>query len=153
MMYTEQDYANAKKEMAKKLYIGFGTLLGFIGLMLVGVWLRIRLLALLAPIVGSWVFFTLWVVHCMPWIRYYKFMCEMKEGRRRVTECYFMDVAGRVRIVDGVQIHDMNASIDPEGEEARLFYWDDDKPLPSYEKGQRIRITSYGNFVTGVEAL
>ena len=47
----------------------------------------------------------------------------------------------------------MNASLDPEGEDARLFYWDDDKPMPELEKGEKIRITSYGNFVTGVERI
>ena len=153
MMYTENDYANAKSTMSKNITVTALVLMAFLAAMLVCVWLRIHLLTIFAPIIGSWVFYTMWVIRCMPWIRYHRFLCEMKEGRRRVTECYFMDVAGRVRIVDGVQIHDMNASLDPEGEDLRLFYWDDDKPMPTYEKGQRIRITSYGNFVTGVEAL
>jgi len=153
MMYTEHDHTNAKRMMTRNITLTASVLMAFLAAMLVGIWLRIQPLATVAPIIGSWVFYTMWVVLCLPWVRYYKFMCDMKEGRRRVTECYFMDVAGRVRIVDGVQIHDVNASLDPEGEDLRLFYWDDDKPLPTYEKGQRIRITSYGNFITGVETL
>lgn len=153
MMYQEHDYTNAKNTMSRYLVLTGCVLMAFIAAMLVGVWLRIKPLAVASPVVGSWVFYTMWVVLCLPWVRYYKFLCEMKNGRRRITECYYMDVAGRVRIVDGVQIHDMNASLDPEGEDPRLFYWDDDKPLPTYDKGQKVRITSYGNFVTGIEAI
>ena len=152
MMYTETDFANARKTMNKNLGVTFGILAVFLAAMTAGLILRIQPLAVIAPVIGSWVFYTLLVVKCIPWIRYHKFLTEMKNGRRRVTECYFVDIAGRVRVVDGVQIHDMNASLDAEGEDLRLFYWDDDKEMPKYEKGQRIRITSYGNFITGIEA-
>lgn len=152
-MYTEQDYTAAGKKMKKELYITIGLLMAFLAAMCVGLAFRIKPLVLGAPVVGGWVFFTLWTVKCMPWIRYNRFLSEMKEGRRRVTECFFWDVAGRVRIVDGVQIHDVNASLDEHGEDLRLFYWDDDKPLPQIEKGRRVRITSYGNFITGIEEI
>lgn len=152
-MYSEYDYMNAKNNMKRNIVLTFAVLMGFLAVMSVGLWLRIRVLVIAAPIVGSWVFYTMWLLLCNPWIRYHKFMCDMRTGRKRQTECYFMDIAGRVRIVDGVQIHDMNASLDPEGEDARLFYWDDDKPMPELEKGEKIRITSYGNFVTGVERI
>lgn len=152
-MYTENDFVSANKMMKKQLCISFGLLAAFLAAMIVGLCLRIKPLAIGAPLVGSWVFFTVWTIKTLPWIRYNRFMGEMKDGRRRISEFYYMDVADRVRIVDGVQIHDMNASVDPEGEDPRLFYWDDEKPLPAFEKGQLVRITSYGNFVTDIEAI
>lgn len=153
MMYTEQDYTAAKSTMKKYLYITVGILAVFLAAMCVGLVLRIKPLALAAPIVGGWVFFTMMTVKCMPWVRYNRFLKEMKDGRKRQMECYFMDIAGRTRIVDGVQIHDVNASLDEAGEDVRLFYWDDDKPQPEIEKGQKVRITSYGNFITGIEKI
>lgn len=152
-MYTESDFVQAKKTMIKELVIAFATLIVFIVLMVVGLVTRVKLLAIASPLAGSWIFYTLLVVKCMPWIRYNKFLRNMKEGRRRVMECYYMDIAGHVRIVDGVQIHDVNASLDEEGEDVRLFYWDDDKPMPAFEKGQKVRITSFGNFITAIEAV
>ena len=152
-MYSESDFAMAKSTMIKQLVIAGCCLAVFLVAMIVGLVLRVKILAIAAPLAGSWIFYTLWVVKCMPWIRYNVFLRNMKEGRRRVTECYYMDVANRVRIVDGVQIHDMNASLDAQGEDARLFYWDDDKPMPEFAKGQKIRITSFGNFITDIEAI
>lgn len=152
-MYTESDFAKAKNTMKRELITAVCVLAASIVLMAVGLVTRIKPLAIGAPLAGSWIVYTLWVVKCLPWIRYNKFLRNMQEGRRRVTECYYMDIAGRVRIVDGVQIHDVNASLDEKGEDARLFYWDDDKPLPNFEKGQKIRITSYGNFITDIEAV
>ena len=152
-MYTEQDYTAAGKMKKKEIYIAVGILLAALAAMCVGVAVRLRPLALVSPVVGGWIFFTLWTVKCLPWIRYDRFLNEMKEGRKRDTECFFWDVAGRVRIVDGVQIHDVNASLDEQGEDLRLFYWDNEKPMPQIEKGRRVRITSYGNFITGIEEI
>jgi len=152
-MYTEQDYTAAGRMKKKEIYIAVGILLAALAAMCVGVAVRLRPLALVSPVVGGWIFFTLWTVKCLPWIRYDRFLNEMKEGRKRDTECFFWDVAGRVRIVDGVQIHDVNASLDEQGEDLRLFYWDNEKPMPQIEKGRRVRITSYGNFITGIEEI
>lgn len=152
-MYTESDYSTAKSTMIKEIVIAFCTLAVFLAAMIVGLVLRIKVLVIAAPLIGGWGFYTIWVVKCIPWIRYNTFLRNMQEGRRRVTECYYMDVSGSARIVDGVHIHDLNASLDAQGEEARLFYWDDDKPLPSLTKGQKIRITSFGNFITAIEEI
>ena len=152
-MYTESDFAAAKKTMKKYIILAFAILAAFLVAMIVGLVLRVKPLVIVAPLLGSWAFYTIWVTQCMPWIRYNKFLKNMREGRKRTTECYYMDIASSVRVVDGVQIHDVNASLDEKGEDSRLFYWDDDKPMPEFEKGQKIRITSFGNFITAIEAI
>lgn len=153
MLYTENDFVQAKKTMKKRLAMTGGVLGAAILLGAAGFVIRNQALAEIPLIVGACVFYTLFVNKCLPWVRYNRFLKEMQEGRHRETECYYMDVADRVRVVDGVQIHDMNASVDEAGEDARLFYWDADKPLPSFAKGQKVRIRSYGNFVLDIEVV
>lgn len=152
-MYTEADFSNARKTMKNRIITAVAVLLVAIALMVAGLIARNQTLAQVPVIVGACVFYTLFVTQCLPWIRYNRFLKEMSSGRKREMECYYVDISDRVRIVDGVQIHDMNASVDEAGEDLRLFYWDADKPMPSFEKGQRVKIKSYGNFVLEIQAI
>ncbi len=152
-MYTEKDFEIAKKTMMQRIWMTAGVLAVFLALMAVGLVVRSALLAELSLIVGVCVTYTLLVSKCLPWVRYNRYLRDMREGRNRETVCYYVDIADRVRVVDGVQIHDMNAAVDEELEDLRLFYWDADKPVKHFEKGQKVKIKSYGNFILEIEAV
>ena len=152
-MYTEQDFTNAVTKQKNALIVGVIILIVLIAVTAVGMITRIFALATYVPCVLACVLYTWWCVKCLPWIRYNRYLNNMREGRHRESECYFTFISDSIRVVDGVQVHDVNASVDPEGEDQRLFYWDADKEIPQIEKGQKIRITSYGNFILSCELL
>ena len=152
-MYTETDYRAAAAGMRRELLIVLGVVAVTVAALCAGLAVRSEPLVIGALAVGLCAAYTCWVVRFLPWLRYNRFLENMRTGRRRETECYFVALADSVRTVDGVSIHDLNASLDPEGEDQRLFYWDDDKPLPELAPGQKVKIESYGNFITALEAL
>ncbi len=152
-MYTDSDYRAASSGMRRELGLVLGLLAVTVALLCTGLAIRNRYLAIFGTILGLWVVYTCYVVRFLPWFRYNRFLENMRTGRRRETECYFVSLADSVRTVDGVAIHDLSASLDEAGEDQRLFYWDDDKPLPVFSAGQKIKLESYGNFVTGWEVL
>lgn len=147
-MYREDDYRKAASKMKTNLWIALLMLGVTIGAMCVGIGIRNKWLATISPVVGCWILYTWWSIKFLPWLRYNRFLGNMRNGKRRETDCYYMDASDEIRIVDGVQIHDFNASLDEAGEDVRLFYWDGDKPMPEFKKGQRLHIVSYGNFIT-----
>ncbi len=147
-MYDEAYYKNVSRETKKRIWLGMVLLAVMIGAAAVGMALRIFWLATGVPSVMACVLFTVFQLKILPWIRYHKYMENLKTGRRRETECYFVDIAQETRMVDGVEIHDVNASLDPEGEDTRLYYWDNDFPMPDWKKGEKLRIESFGNFIT-----
>ena len=153
-MYTESDYRSAAAAVRRELLIVLGLLAVTVALLCTGLGIRSRLLAILGTIVGLWAVYSCYVIRFLPWFRYNRFLESLRTGRRRETECYFVSLADSVRTVDGVAIHDVSASLDPEGEDQRLFYWDDDKrPLPDVAPGQKLKIESFGNFITAWEVL
>lgn len=147
-MYGENDYKNAETKMKARLGVAIGILAIAVGAMCAGIAVRNKWLATISPVLGGWVLYTWWALKFMPWFRYNKYLQNMRQGRHRETQCYFVDASDQTRIVDGVQIHDFNASLDAAGEDLRLFYWDGDKPMPEMQKGQKLRLISYGNFIT-----
>ena len=152
-MYSETDFRKASAAMRRELAIVLVLLAVTIAMLCTGLAIRSRILAVVGTIVGLWAVYSCYVIRFLPWFRYNRFLENLRTGRRRETECYFVSLADSVRTVDGVAIHDMSASLDPEGEDQRLFYWDDDKPLPQLTAGQKLKIESFGNFITACEVL
>lgn len=150
-MYTQEYYSQIGKSYTKNLILGFAMWAVIVAICVVGMIMRNIWLAIAAPTVLAPVAYTVWCLKILPWLRYNRHMDNLKTGRRRETECYILDIADATRMVDGVEIHDVTASLDAEGTETRLYYWDNDMPMPEIDPSKKLTVESYGNFITGLE--
>jgi hypothetical protein len=150
-VYGEADLT--RTEAARKQAFIVALLIGGAALLLVvaGMIFRIKPLALAAAIVGGCAAYSWSALKIAPWNAYFRFLREMQTGLRRETEGMFVSQAAESRMVDGVRVHDM--LLDAGQDVHLLFYWDDEKPRPELEPGQRLKVTSFGKFITSVEAM
>jgi hypothetical protein len=71
----------------------------------------------------------------------------MREGLTRDTNGWFVSLATEPRKSDGVLVRDFIIRISESEEDERLFYWDDDKPVPDLKYGECVSIKSFGNYI------
>jgi len=150
-VYSEADLI--KTESARKRAFNVALLIGGAALLLVvlGMILRIKPLAMAAAIAGGCAAYSWSALKIAPWSAYLKFLREMQTGLTRVTEGTFVSQADQSRAVDGVLVHDVLLDV---GQDADLlFYWDDEKPRPDLTPGQRLKLTSFGKFITALEVI
>ena len=150
-MYGEADLTRAgaawKRAFIVALIMGGAALL----LVIAGMTFRVEPLAIAAAIVGGCLTYSWVALRIMPWSAYLRFLREMQTGLRRETEGAFVSQADESRMVDGVQVHDL--LVDAGQDVNLLFYWDDDKPRAEFQPGQRLRLTSFGKFITTIESV
>jgi hypothetical protein len=150
-VYSESDLK--KTESARKRALTVALLIGGAALfvLVLGLVLRIKALAIAAAIVGGSAVYGWSALKIAPWSAYLKFLREMNAGLARATEGTFVSQADESRVVDGVLVHDvlMGAGQDTD----LLFYWDDEKPRPDLTPGQRLKVTSFGKFITALEVI
>ena len=150
-MYSDRDLM--RTESARKRAFTVALLIGGAALLLVvlGMILRIKALALAAAILGGCAAYGWSALKVAPWSAYLKFLREMNSGLARATEGTFVSQADESRMVDGVLVHDVLLDA---GEDADLlFYWDDEKSRPDLTPGQRLKVTSFGKFITAFELI
>jgi hypothetical protein len=150
-VYGEADLI--KTESARKRALTVALLIGGAALLLVvlGMILRVKALALAAAILGGCAAYSWSTLKIAPWSAYLKFLREMNSGLTRETEGTFVSQADEARMVDGVLVHDVLLGA---GQDADLlFYWDDEKPRPDLTPGQRLKVTSFGKFITAFEVI
>lgn len=150
-MYGEADLIKAesarKRAFIVALCIGGAALL----LVVLGMTFRVKPLAMAAAIAGGCAGYGWSALKIAPWSAYLKFLREMRSGLTRVTEGTFVSQADESREVDGVRVHDV--LLDAGQDADLLFYWDDEKPRPELAPGQRLRVTSFGKFITAIEVI
>ncbi len=152
-MYTENDFRCAEKQ--SKLRLALLILLAcvfFAGMILMN---RLRIQAASMAVAGGGfvLVYFLWSFKVSPWISYNRYLREMKNGRKRDTECDFVSFETETRMRDGVEVHELIVKVGEEEEDERLFYWDADKKNPEFHEGDRLLITSYGNYVVDLKVL
>ncbi len=150
-MYGEADLI--KTESARKRALNVALLIGGAALLLVvlGMILRVKALAFAAAMLGGCAAYGWSALKVAPWSAYLKFLREMNSGLKRVTEGKFVSQADESRMVDGVLVHDV--LLDAGQDADLLFYWDDEKPRPDLTPGQRLKLTSFGKFITDYEVI
>ena len=149
-MYTETDYQNAAKQVRTRLIAWLALAAAFLAGMIVFIALRQEYVSMAVAGVGFAACFFLWSFKVSPWVRYNRFLREMKNGQRRQLECEFVSMEPETRFHDGVEVREMLVTVGKEEEDERLFYWDIDKTYPSLKPGARIRVESFGNFVVSL---
>ena len=149
-MYGEAD--TQKTEAARKRALTVALLMGGAALLLVvaGMILRVKPMAMAAAIVGGCLTYSWCALKIAPWSAYRRFLREMQTGLRRETEGAFVSVSEESRMVDGVSVRDV--LLDAGQEVNLLFYWDEEKPMPGFHPGERLKVTAFGKFITSFEA-
>ncbi len=149
-MYTDADLARAEQAKTRRLTLAFSVLFVAVAVLVVGLVLRMQPLATFGTAVFACLFYAVLELLAMPHVRYAKFLRDMREGLSRETDAEFMSMSEAPRMNNGVMFYDFCVRVGPEAEDERLFYFDADKPLPKYKEGERLHITSYGNFITDI---
>lgn len=152
-MYSEKDYQNASKQAKVRLI----TLILAAILLIVAIIIinrqRMQYIAMAIGAVGFIACYFLCSFKVTPWLRYNRFMREMKHGQRRKTECDFHNFSSETRMHDGVEVYEMIVSVGDAEEDERLYYWDVDKPQPQLKEGDRLCVESFGNFVVSLQLI
>lgn len=150
-MYTEKDFETVARQARLRLIglIALGA--AFLAIILVVNHQRLEYLTMALGGVGFIAVYFVASFKVAPWIRYNRFLREMKAGRKRTLACTFHGFSPELRTHDGVEVYDMNVSVGEGEEDQRLYYWDADKAQPTLEEGQQVIVESFGNFVVSVE--
>ena len=151
-MYTETDFQNAKKQTRVRVA---GTIVLSVLFFALVLFLNRRRLQYAAMAVGAVGFMAVYFVcsfKVSPWVKYNRFLREMQNGQRRRAECEFLYFTPETRLHDGVEVHEMIVTVGAEEADERLYYWDADKPMPALQKGDRVAVESFGNFVVSLAA-
>jgi hypothetical protein len=146
-MYSDTDYQNAKNQMRKYLIVTCVVFLLLLGGMIAGLIVRNKALTIVMAVVASWTFYTMLMLKCMPWIKYVRWLKDMREGLSRETDGWFVRTDPACRLSDGVAVHEFIVRVGDGEEDERLFLWDDDRPLPDVRPDQKVHIKSFGNYV------
>lgn len=150
-MYTQQDLARAARDKNRRLALAFSVLgLALIALV-IGLTIRIEPLATFGTALFSCLFYAVMELWAMPYVRYARFLRDMKAGLSRATDAEYVSASAEPRLNGGVMFYDFIVRVGPEDGDERLFYYDADKPLPTLTAGQGLHITSYGNYITAIE--
>lgn len=146
-MYTQSDFVKANKQKKLRVWLFVILCAVFACIMFVFNSMRIQALSILTAVVGFVVAYFLWSFKVSPWVKYDRHLREIKNGQTRTAECEFMYFAPETRLMDGVEVNELIVTVGKEEEDERLYYWDVDKPAPVLNVGDKLIITSYGNFV------
>lgn len=147
-MYTEADELTCQGQLKKNLWISLGIAVVTLALIVAGVILRYKWASVAVSALGFSLAYFVWSMKGLPWYRYRRFLRDIREGLSRVTVGRFVSVSEEEREREGVMFREFLLEVDEEGEEdERLFYWDAGKQLPQLRAGQRLTLTSFGNYI------
>ena len=148
-LYGEADKKKALGARNRAMRVVWVVCAVALALTVTGFVIRMKYLSLAALILGGCVVYGWVSLKVMPWIAYLRLLREMESGLRKQTVGAFVAAGEDSRMVDGVSVHDV--MLDAGQDADLLFYWDDDKPRPEFAPGQRLKVTSFGKFITGWE--
>lgn len=149
-MYTEKDYQNTAKQVKTRLIVWLVLVAVFLAGMIVCISLRQEYVAMAVAGIGFAVCYFLWSFKVSPWVKYNRFLREMKNGQRRKLDCEFLSMEMETCFHDGVEVREMLVTVGKEEQDQRLYYWDIDKPDPALKPGEKICVESFGNFVVSL---
>ncbi|MBQ3669783.1 MAG: hypothetical protein II920_11225 [Clostridia bacterium] len=149
-MYCDNDVKTTAVKTRTRVALGIILICAFVALIITFTALKLQAPVLIASGVGFIVCYFVWSFKIMPWIHYNRFIKELTIGRKRVMECEFEDISSETRMFDNIEVRDVTVSVGKEEEDERLYVLDADKQFPDIAPGERITVTSYGNFITDI---
>lgn len=151
-MYTDADLGHVNEQKNRRLVAAFAVLALAICVLIAGLISRIAPLATFGTAGFCCLFYAVLELKAMPYVRYARFLRDVDEGLSHAMDAEYVSTSTEPRMNNGVLFYDFFVRVGPEDEDERLFYFDADKPLPSIQPGQALHITSFGNYVTGLES-
>lgn len=149
MLYTKDDYIKIN-ELRKKVWIKISIItLIFISAIVVSSILRIEWPGYVVGVLWAITVVFLWGMQGSKIRRYYLFLKDMKEGLENTTSGSFVEIDSSVtsrELVDFYTIIFNDDNADPESP-SRKLYFDANKGLPSFKKGDMLALTLFGNNV------
>ncbi|NLG24555.1 MAG: hypothetical protein GX558_04320 [Clostridiales bacterium] len=152
-MYTQQDYDRAGAQLKRRIVIAAIVLAIGLAALIAALIVRNRIVTIAAAVLTGWVLYGYISLKLVPHYHYRKYLMDIRQGRSRDSEGWFVSASDETRRVDGVSVHDVIVRVGDGEEDERLFYWDDDKPMPAIPSGQRVHIHSFGNFIIALTQL
>ena len=151
-MYTESDL-QAVLQQRKRRWMVLSIPLAVLAAVLVGsLVVRVEWITTMTTIVGGILLIAGYDLFIKPLSDYAKHVDNMLHGRKREIELPFASLSGDISLVDGVRYYAMTASdFDEKGKPyERLFYFDAEKPLPSFEVGEMLHIVFHDKEIAEV---
>jgi len=152
-LYSPEDYARAFSERKKRLMGIWGLCALMIALFAASTVLRLRIPGLVVTVALACVSYFLYSIKVQPYLKYCKYLREMRDGLTRETDGRFGYISQDCRMVDGVEVCDFILHVGDGETDERLFLWDLDKPRPHLPEGQMLRVASHSNFIKSFEVL
>ena len=149
MHYSQEDLDRLNRELKIKSLFFIIAFVLYLVLSVYFVIARLQLICTLVTLIVLPVYFFLFAVFLLPPLRYHRFLRDVFEARRHDRELIFLRVEPDIDVRDGVRFRPIIV-LDEEGFEHRL-YWDELKPLPSFEEGQVLHLTTFGQSIVAVE--
>ncbi len=154
-MYTQQDLDQVIAQEKKRwLLLAVPEVLLLAGLV-VSLVVRIEWLTTLLSCVIGFSFIFCYGMAIKPLRCYEKHLKNVLHGRTRVMEGTFKRMESDVSLVDGVNYRSMivSAGNPADEEDDRLYYYDLEKPLPTFPEGTKLRVTYHDREVAALEVL
>lgn len=147
-LYTEQDFINTRKAYRLRI-VGLLAILA-VTFALMGIFVSVvrnQIAVIAVTLVGFLLAYSFLTIKLMPWFRYWRYMLDLRSGRSRETDAWFVSCSDGKKLSDGVEFHEFIVRVGDGEEDERLFYWDGDKERPQLTEGQKVHIRSFGNYI------
>ena len=152
-LYSEKDYQEISAQL-KKRYLVLGLVLtlflaAFIASMFLRIeWVSVVLLALL----GAAAVFII-DLFCLPLHRYRRLIAAALTGRTHTAVLTYERTENDTSLVEGVVCHGLIFLGEPDkhGEREQRYYWDAERPLPSFREGQDVTLKYTGRNIIGYQ--
>ena len=149
-MYTSRDYEKAFGKTNARIILGVALIaLGVAGIVTLTL-LRQKIALYIFTAVMYLVCFFVWSYKIAPWLKYKKFLKELKSGQRKHATLIYRGAAFETRMYDGVEVWDLDF-YEEDGQTERLLVLDAEYKKPELQEGQKVKVESYGSFITKLE--
>ena len=148
-MYSEKDYADIARRVRKNWLLWTPVLLGLLALMIVGLAVRVKWLAVSAAgVLGAAAVFAFTFCQ-LPCLRYRSFLQDLREGLNREMTGEIVSIAQKPELQDGARVLPVILKI-PDGDE-RIVYLNASKRQAFPEPGASVRLKLCGRHILNVE--
>lgn len=154
-MYTQQDYQDMTTQWRRRwMWLGLAMLVPLAVL----VWSLVRRIQPLTVGITILMACSMLFVHGVsisPVGAYRRYIGGLLSGRNREMEGLFKGFGDQYAVRDGVRFLPLmlNVGAPEEPKDDRLLYWDLNLPLPDWQEGERLWVSSFDKSITGWKRL